>query len=101
MTYTVYAIGAAILIGLGLHAAITRTHPFRRILALNVVSGGVFLFLIALSSRRGPDAVDPIPHALVLTGIVVAVSVSAFAVVIVRRIHQLSGRSTLDEGNLE
>jgi len=44
---------------------------------------------------------DPVPHALVLTGIVVAVSISAFALALARQIHAESGRTSLTEGDLE
>ncbi len=38
---------------------------------------------------RGPDAApDPIPHALVLTGIVVAVSATALALTLLRRLTE-------------
>ena len=48
---------------------------------------GVFMLLISIA-YRGPDvAPDPIPHALVLTGIVVAVSATALALALVRRLH--------------
>lgn len=101
MTFAIYAAGAALLVALGIHAAMTRAHLVRRILALNVVSGGVFLFLIAVSFRGGPTAADPVPQALVLTGIVVAVSVSGFALALARRIHRGSGRTTFSETDLE
>jgi multicomponent Na+:H+ antiporter subunit C len=56
----------------------------RRILALNVMSSGVFLLFVAPAARAaGP--LDPVPQALVLTGIVVAVSATALALGLARR----------------
>jgi multicomponent Na+:H+ antiporter subunit C len=49
----------------------------RRIISVNVMSSGVFLVMIALAARSTPP--DPILHALVLTGIVIAVSATAIA----------------------
>lgn len=60
--------------------------PVRRIVALNVAGAGVFLVMIALAGRTDPP--DPVLHALVLTGIVIAVSVTGLALVLVRRIER-------------
>ncbi len=102
MSYAIFAIAAALLIALGLHAALVRPHFIRRILALNVISGGSYLLLVAVSARQSSTGLeDPVPNALVLTGIVIAVSISAFAVTLARQLHRTAGRATLDEGNLE
>lgn len=79
-----YALTCAVLVGLGLYAFITQRHPLRQLLAVNVVGAGIFLILGSLG--RGPDATDPFPQALVITGIVVAVALTAFgAAMIVRQ----------------
>ncbi|MBX3262379.1 MAG: NADH-quinone oxidoreductase subunit K [Labilithrix sp.] len=60
------------------------THVVRRVLGVNIMGGGVFLLLVA-SARRAPSAIpDPVPHALVLTGIVISVSATALAMAIAR-----------------
>ncbi|HUG37586.1 MAG TPA: cation:proton antiporter subunit C [Candidatus Limnocylindrales bacterium] len=100
-TFAIYAVGAALLVVIGLHGALTQDHLVRKILAMNVVSGGVFLFLIAVGFRPGAGAADPVPQALVLTGIVVAVSVSGFGLAIARRLHARTGRTRLREEDLE
>lgn len=100
-SFAIYAIGAALLFTVGIHGALTQKALLRKIIALNVVSGGVFLFLIAIGFRGGIEAVDPVPQALVLTGIVVAVSVSGFGVTLARRLHERTGRTTLPEEGLE
>ncbi len=61
----------------------------RRVLALNVTGSGVFLVLATAAWRSDPDSPDPVPHALVLTGIVVAVSVTAVALALARRVEDL------------
>ena len=51
------------------------------------MSSGVFLVLVALARRvPGPEP-DPVPHAMVITGIVVAISATAMAVVLARRLR--------------
>jgi multicomponent Na+:H+ antiporter subunit C len=87
-----YAAAGAALFALGLHAVAMREHLIRKILGLNVMGGGVFLLLVA-AAARGEGVVDPVPHAMVLTGIVVAVSATAFALALARRIHAESRRS--------
>jgi multicomponent Na+:H+ antiporter subunit C len=99
--FLIFACGAAVLIAIGLHGAITRRHLVRQILALNVMSGGVFLLLIAVGARNADPEPDPVPQALVLTGIVVAVSVSGLALAIARAIHARTGNTTLSEEELE
>ncbi|WP_455210405.1 NADH-quinone oxidoreductase subunit K [Kaarinaea lacus] len=56
-------------------------HPqlIGKILAVNISGSGVFLVFIAIARRAGDSSPDPVPHAMVLTGIVVAVSATAVA----------------------
>lgn len=79
-----YALAGVALFGLGLVHLIVRTHVVRRVLAVNVMGSGVFLVLIALA-KRGPAGPDPVPQAMVLTGIVVAVSATAVALFLAMR----------------
>lgn len=80
------------LTGLGLvvlssHAFFTQAHLLRKILALNVMGSGVFLVLIAFAARDSLLKPDPVPHALVLTGIVIAISATALALHLARRVY--------------
>jgi multicomponent Na+:H+ antiporter subunit C len=90
-----YALSGAVLIGLGFFAAILCRHLLRKIIGLNVMSAGTFLVLIALARRSTETLPDPIPHAMVLTGIVVAVSATALALALLRRFHRETGRTEL------
>jgi multicomponent Na+:H+ antiporter subunit C len=76
------------LMALGLRGVLVRAHLIRQVLALNVMGSGVFLILIALAYRGIGAAPDPVPHALVLTGIVVAVSATALALALGRRLAE-------------
>ncbi len=91
-TFLVYSLTAALLAGLGVHGLITRRHLLRQIMALNVIAGGVFLLLISTAYRNQGDFADPVPQAMVLTGIVVAISATAFALALLRRIYQAQER---------
>ncbi|MBE7502388.1 MAG: NADH-quinone oxidoreductase subunit K [Verrucomicrobiales bacterium] len=90
-----YALAGIALFGLGLHALIARAHLVAKILALNVMGAGVFMFLIAVAARG--EIPDPVPHALVLTGIVVAVSATALALALALRVRAAGGRAELPE----
>jgi multicomponent Na+:H+ antiporter subunit C len=76
------------LVGIGLCALVLAEHVLRKILAINVIGIGIFMLLVATAySHTG--AHDPLPHAMVLTGIVVAIAGTALAVSLVCRIHAM------------
>ena len=94
---TVFGLCAALLVGIGLFGLIVNPHPLRKILAFNVIGSGVFVLLGAVA-RRGAAAGmagDPVPQALLITGIVVAFSATALAVALLRRLFEESGSVTL------
>jgi len=81
---------AALLFGIGAHALVTQPHLLRKVLAVNLCTTAVFLVLVTLGGM-GPEGddrggVDPVPHAMVLTGIVVALSTTAVALALIVRL---------------
>ena len=94
--FALYALTGALLFALAFMRLLTGTNLLRKVLALNVMGSGVFLILVAAAHRDADPYPDPVPHAMVLTGLVVAVSISAFALALIRRIHAASGRAELD-----
>lgn len=88
-------IGVALFI-LGVYGLLACEHLLRKILALNIMGSGVFLFLVAVAYRRPGAEPDPVPHAMVLTGIVVAVSATALALALTRRVHVLAEQDPTD-----
>ncbi|HMP73891.1 MAG TPA: cation:proton antiporter subunit C [Kiritimatiellia bacterium] len=79
---------------IGLFGVMTKPHLLKKLLSLNIASAGVFLLMVALASRG--DRPDPVPHALVLTGIVISVSATAYAVGLAARLHRATGMVTLE-----
>jgi multisubunit Na+/H+ antiporter MnhC subunit len=75
-----FALTGCALIGLGLYGFIVHAHLLRRILAFNVIGSGIFLLFGALGYLGIGQGTDPVPQALIITGIVVALSLTAFAV---------------------
>jgi multicomponent Na+:H+ antiporter subunit C len=94
---TVFGICAALLVGVGLFGLVANPHPLRKILAFNVIGSGTFVLFGAIA-RRGAAAGmsgDPVPQALLITGIVVAFSASALAVALLRRLFEETGSIAL------
>lgn len=87
----VMALCAAGLVGLGLYGVIVSVETLRRIVAFNVVGVGVFLFFGAIARRGAGEgfAGDPVPQALIITGIVVAFAATALAVAVLSRWREL------------
>lgn len=76
---------------LGLHGLLVARYALRRIIAINVMGNGVFMVMVTLANRG--DTADPVLHALVVTGLVVAVSATAFAL----RLASADGKSDSPE----
>lgn len=92
----IYALAGIGLFCLGLYTVIVRAHLLRKILALNVMAGGVFLILVALAGRTATTA-DPVPHAMVITGIVVAVAATALTLTLMLKLTAVTGRAELSD----
>jgi len=98
-----FGLCGAVLVGFGLFGVITNPQPLRKILAFNLLGSGVFL-LFGVIARRGAAAGlggDPVPQALVITGIVVAFSATALAVTLLLRLFQETGQTTFSPGEAE
>jgi multicomponent Na+:H+ antiporter subunit C len=96
---TTFGLWGAVAVGLGLYGMIVNPQPLRKILAFNLLGSGVFL-LFGVVARRGAAAGlrgDPVPQAMVITGLVVAFSATALAVALVLRLLQTTGHTTLRE----
>jgi multicomponent Na+:H+ antiporter subunit C len=88
------------LIGVGLYALVVNPEPLKKLLAFNLIGSGVFL-VFGIVARRGAIGVfrfDPVPQAMVITGIVVAFAASALAVALMIRLAEEVGHATVDAG---
>jgi len=91
----IYALAGALLFVLGATGVIVLANLLRKILAFNLLGSGAFLVLVGLAQRDG--GTDPLPQAMVLTGIVVAVAATALALALLRRLHRLTGQTRLPD----
>ncbi len=92
-----YALVGIGLFCIGFYALIAHDHLLRKILAINVMGSGVFLVLVALARRGEEMPPDPVPHAMVITGIVVAVSATALALWLMLKVKAATGRAVLPD----
>jgi multicomponent Na+:H+ antiporter subunit C len=93
----VLALCGAALVGIGLYGLIVDPQPLRKLLGFNVLGGGIFLLFGAVA-RRGAAAGfggDPVPQALVITGMIVAFAATALAVALLLRLHEATGDASL------
>ena len=97
MSSTIFLVTGVLLFFMGLFGSVASTHLVRKILALNMTGAGVFLVLISVAKGAGSGSPDPVPHAMVLTGIVVAMAISAFALGLAREIAMRTREWTLPE----
>jgi len=90
---------AMVLFSLGCFIVLSQTNLIKKVIGINIMQSAVFLFFIAMGDIQGravpiydpavPDAlvINPLPAALILTGIVVSFSVTAFALSIIVRLN--------------
>jgi multicomponent Na+:H+ antiporter subunit C len=91
-----FALTGVALVAIGLLGVVAHRNLLRRVIGLNLVSSGVFLVLLGLAARSTPA--DPVPHALVLTGLVVGVSSTALLLALAVRLHRDTGGARVPEG---
>ncbi len=104
---------AALLLLWGVYGVLASNHLLRKLMAMNIMQVGVIVFFIALAAKSGATApvvvnvdqsiqasgyVNPLPHALMLTAIVVSVSTTGVALALLIRIQRRYG--TLQETTL-
>lgn len=100
---SLFGLCGAVLAGIGLFCIVTHPSLLRRIVGFNLLGAGIFLVFGAVA-RRGAGAGfggDPVPQAMVITGIVVAFSATALAVALLRRLVDLTGEASLDGAKVD
>lgn len=96
---THYALLGVGLFSIGLYAVIAHAHLLRKILAINVIGSGIFLVFVALTQRIDDAPADVVPQAMVITGIVVAVSATALALVLMLKLVATTGSADLPDSS--
>jgi multicomponent Na+:H+ antiporter subunit C len=97
-----------VLLAVGLYGVLVKGDLVKKVIGLTIFSTAIYLFFIEGSLQEGGTApvldergtdpalyVDPLPHLLILTAIVVGVGVVGVALALLVRLHRAHG--TLDE----
>ena len=101
---------AIILFGIGFTMLLFQRNLLKKLIGMNIMDTGVFLFLASMGYIEGRKApivtngvldtaayINPVPAGLVLTGIVVSVSVTAVMLALVIRLYKRYHTLDLDE----
>ena len=92
---------------IGFYAMIAKENLIKKVVGMNIFQTAVFLFYVSIAKVEGGTAPiewagavlydNPLPHTLMLTGIVVSVSTTAVAIALVIRIYKAYGTIEEDE----
>ena len=98
---------AAVLFAIGAVTVLTRSSLFKKLLGINIMESAIFLLFVSSAYIRRAEVpmhmegvekavhFNPLPSALMLTGIVVSVSVTAFALALMIRLYKSYGTTNL------
>lgn len=103
---------SVVLMLIGLYAILAKDNLVKKIIGLNIFQTAIFLFFISLGAVKGGTApivsgemiskgyvyVNPLPHVLILTAIVVAVATTAVALSLIIRMNEEYG--TIEESEI-
>ena len=111
-------VGYIVLMMIGFYAMTGKSNLVKKLVGMNIFQWSIILFVVSLSAKRDAsipivldghgegaapalDAiqyVNPLPHVLMLTAIVVGVAITGVALALLLRIHRQFG--TLEENEL-
>lgn len=105
-----YEAAAVILFGLGISMLMLNRNLIKKLIGLNVMDVSIFLYFTAKGYVTGREApilspgqtdpalyINPVPTGLMLTGIVVSVCTTAFALALIIRLYQRYQTLNIDE----
>ncbi len=94
---------AVIVFAVGTLIVLTQPNLIKKVIGLNIMTNAVFLFFIAMGNIIGGEApiidpaaqdvvyINPLPSALILTGIVVGFSLTSLALALIVKLYALYG----------
>ena len=109
--HMVITIGALILLAIGLVGALTKKNLFKIFLSFSIAEASLFLYFIGMHFEVGKVApivtdkvttfslemVDPVPQAMILTTIVIAIAVLALALSFIINYFKLTNNMQVNE----
>ena len=107
---TIVTLGSMSLFFVGLFGLLTQKHFIKIFISIGIIEISIFLLFIGLSFERGLTAPmlgdghkafiqmnDPIPHAMILTAIVIGMAVLALGISFAIEYYKLTGNTHIDE----
>lgn len=100
---------AVLLFAIGTLIVLNKSNLFKKLIGINIMESSIFIMFVGSSNIRGgavpmvdqvnPSSVyiNPLPSALMLTGIVVSVSVTAFALALIMKLYKAYGTTDADK----
>jgi multicomponent Na+:H+ antiporter subunit C len=95
--HMLFLLTGAALFALGFRGVFAQAVRLRRIISVNVMGIGVFLVFVTLAARASEERPDPVPQAMVLTGIVVAVCATGLALVLLDRWRAMEAEEKMED----
>lgn len=109
---TIVIVGSMLLFFVGLFGLLTRKHIIKIFISIAIMETSIFLLFIGLTFKLDfiapildsthtnvSNMNDPIPHAMVLTAIVIGMAVLALGVSFAIEYFKLTGKTDIDEMN--
>ena len=111
--HSVITIGSLLIFAIGLVGALTKKNLFKIFLSFAIIESSLFLYFIGMHFEVGKVApiltnevtefstnmVDPVPQAMILTTIVIAIAVLALALSFIINYFKLTNNMRVDEMN--
>jgi multicomponent Na+:H+ antiporter subunit C len=96
MSAVLFVLAASVVFGIGVWGLLVADHLLRKLLSLNIMGSAVFILMLIVAGDEGGSP-DPVAQALILTGIVIAVAATAFALALMVSIYRETGRASISE----
>ena len=107
----VISIGSFVIFGIGLLGAILKKNLFKILISLSIAEASLFIFFIGMHydiDKKAPivsssikefstNMVDPVPQAMILTTIVIAVAILALGLSFIVNYHKLTNNLDIDK----
>ena len=109
---TIVTIGSMGLFAVGLFGLLTRKHIIKIFISIAIMETSIFLFFIGLTFKIDSIAPimdsthknialmnDPVPHAMILTAIVIAMAILSLGVSFAIEYYKLTSKTDIDDMN--
>jgi multicomponent Na+:H+ antiporter subunit C len=96
----IHFIGALTLFVLGLYILVANSNMIKKVMGVNIMNTAVFYFFVAIGNTPNAQPAiypqteafaNPLPASFILTGIVVSVSITVYALALIMNIYRTFG----------